>query len=214
MNAVAQIQVGRRVLHHGAYGARRSGVIASVGANHFDVVTFDGLQFESRESCIGKPGIGRIDLLDEILAPNVIETAKALVTDRLAREAADAAMAKQRHAEAIERVKAENPGLIPGGEYAGAAHAARNIRLEFKASGIKAGVRSRSFAGGDAIDIELPASASNEALAAAKRIARKYEAGHFNSMDDCYEYAASAWCDAFGAAKYVHVGRAYAQEPA
>lgn len=230
MNAVAaQIQIGRRVIHHGAYGARQAGVIVAVrgtpGANldkrvgimsfinpnacAFDVVTFDGYRFESRESCIDRPGIGCIELLDKVHGPRVIAVAEAAVIERRAREATEAAIAKQKHADAIERVKAENPHLIPipAGQYGGAVHAAKNIRKELKAAGIKASVRSDRFAGGDSIDVRLPYGTADEVMQAADAIAKKYRGGHFNAMEDIYEYGNSPWCDVFGDAKYVSVQR-------
>lgn len=230
MQAVAsKIEVGRRVIHHGPYGAMQPGVIVAVrgepGANQdkrvgimsfinpnacaFDVVTFDGCRFESRESCINRPGIGCIELLDKVHGPRLIAVAEAAVIERRTREATEAAIAKQKHADAIERVRAENPHLIPipAGACATAAHAAKNIRIEFKAAGIKASVRSERFSGGDAIRVRLPHSASDEAAKAAEAIAKKYQAGHFNGMEDIYEYRTSAWCDVFGDAKYIDVSR-------
>jgi hypothetical protein len=233
MNAVAaKIEVGRRVIHHGPYGALQAGVIVAVrgepgaqqdqragvmtflnpNACSFEVVTFDGCRFESRESCIGRPGIGRIDLQDKVHGPRLIAVAEAAVIERQAREATDAAIAKQKYADAVERVRAENPNLIPipAGQYGGAVHAAKNIRKELKAAGIKASVRSDRFAGGDSVDVRLPYGTTDEVMQAAEAIAKKYRGGHFNAMEDIYEYSNSPWCDVFGDAKYVSVQRDWA----
>lgn len=234
MNEVLAIEVGRRVRHYGAYNHTRNGLIVAVhgqpvvaadrvvgpmtivnpNACRFEIVTFDGHRYDSRESCIGKPGIGRIDLLDRVHGPAMIERAHRLVAERVAAEAIAKAKADQDHAEAIERVKADNPHLIPADrKYAGAAHAAKNIRIELKKAGIKAeSVRSRTFSGGDSIDVRLPHDASDDVLVAAKAIAGKYQAGHFNGMEDIYEYSRSAWTEVFGDAKYVDVCRAWAPE--
>lgn len=230
-----KIEVGRRVRIHLAYHQEQEGVIVAVhgepgkspdnvigpmtvcnpNACRFDLVTFEGLQFDSRESAIGKPGIGRVDLLDRVHGPQLIEVAKRGVIERRTREACKAADDKQRFADAVERVKADNPHLsaVAAGKYGGAAHAARNMRVEFKLAGIKPkSVRSSSYSGGDSIDVYLPHDASDDAMKAAEAIAKKYQAGNFNGMEDIYEYKRSPWTEVFGDAKYVFVQREYKPE--
>lgn len=229
MNEVAnKIEVGRRVRIHLAYGHCPEGVIVAVhgqpggvqdrrigpmtvvnpNACRFELVTFNGMRFDSRESCIGKPGIGRIDLLDKVHGPRMIEVAKAGVIERQAREATEAAIAKQKFADAVEKAKADNPHLLVAEGYAGAAHAAKNIRIEFKRAGIKAkSIRSSKFSGGNSIDITLPHDAPDADVDQARAIANKYVAGRFNSMEDIYEYSSNPWTTAFGDAKWVSVDR-------
>lgn len=70
------------------------------------------------------------------------------------------------------------------------AHAAKLIRQELKKNGIKAKVRSSSYAGGSSIRIalnnELPAVAD-----AIKRFADDFQMGNFNGMEDIYEYGSN-----------------------
>ncbi len=76
--------------------------------------------------------------------------------------------------------------------------AAYNVRQHLKAVGIKASVKQS----GSSIDV----SVANEAdRSNARVIARKYQAGNFNGMIDCYEYAKNPWGDAFGSINYVFV---------
>lgn len=236
MNAVSTpsaIEIGRRVRYHLPYGNLAEGLIVSVqgqpGGAHrdqvagpmrvinpsacqFEVITFDGLHFHCRESSIGRPGIGRVDLLDRVHGLAMIERALELVSERRAREATEAAIARQQFADAVEQVKAENPHLLVAEKYAGAKHAAKNIRIELKRAGIKArSVRSSSFAGGDAIDITLAHDTSDEVLDQVGQIAEKYRAGRFNGMEDIYEYSRSPWTEVFGDAKYITVQRAWGE---
>ena len=79
--------------------------------------------------------------------------------------------------------------------------------------GIKFSVKSNRFAGGDSIDVvwvDGPTSAEVEA------ITRKYAAGSFDGMDDCYKYDRSAEAAAvrevLGDAMYVKERRDYSAD--
>jgi hypothetical protein len=104
---------------------------------------------------------------------------------------------------------AEFPDLLPASSGSSSlVVAAKNIRIELKKAfpGVKFSVRSRGFAGGNAIDvrwIDGPASAKVDP------IIQKYKAGSFDGMTDCYNYSHSAWTDAFGDAKYIHCERSH-----
>lgn len=65
------------------------------------------------------------------------------------------------------------------------AAAAKMIRAEIKAMGIKAKVRSESYSGGSSIRIEV-IDQSAEMVKKLEEIAGKYEQGHFDGMTDCY----------------------------
>lgn len=68
------------------------------------------------------------------------------------------------------------------------AAAAKLIRAELKKHGIKGKVRTRSYAGGSSIDIDvidqLPATVRQ-----IEEFAGQFEYGHFDGMTDCYEYS-------------------------
>jgi hypothetical protein len=94
-----------------------------------------------------------------------------------------------------------------GSKKSGAALAASNIRRELARAfpGVVFSVRSRSFAGGDAVDISWQLGPTTKEVDA---IAGKYEPGSFDGMDDCYKYDSDrTWPELFGSAKYVQAQR-------
>lgn len=70
------------------------------------------------------------------------------------------------------------------------AAAAKMIRAELKKHGIKGRVKARSFSMGDAVDIyvkdELPAT-----IKKIKQFSGQFQYGHFDGMQDMYEYSNS-----------------------
>lgn len=99
------IREGLIVAVHGEPGKNRDRVIGpmtmiSPGACRFDVVTFDGTRHDCRESCIGRPGIGRVDLLDRVHGPRLIEVAIRGVGERRTRELLERAKNDQAFREA------------------------------------------------------------------------------------------------------------------
>lgn len=231
----ATLEVGRRVYYRCGVGFSGSGegvVVAmhgtptgdrgqpgimqfiTPGQMTFDVITFDGvLHSGCREHSIDRQCIGGLVLLDRVHGPAMIERAHCLVAERTAREATAAADAKQKRADTVERIKAENPNLIQADQRRGGlVQSAKNIRSELKSAGVKASVRSQRFAGGDSISVYLPHDASDDAMTTAKTIAGKYQEGNFNGMEDIYEYGNSPWTEVFGGAKYITVQRDWAPE--
>ena len=65
--------------------------------------------------------------------------------------------------------------------------AAKAIRAELKALGIKARVRSDVFAGGDAVRIEAN-DVHPDIFDEMKKIVNKYQYGSFDGMTDSYDY--------------------------
>ncbi len=86
--------------------------------------------------------------------------------------------------------------------------AAKNIRTELKKAfpGVKFSVTSDRFAGGDAIRVSWTDGPTDDAVT---DITNKYKAGHFNGMEDIYEYSSDLWTEIFGDAKYISTSRAY-----
>ena len=83
-------------------------------------------------------------------------------------------------------------------EYLSCADTAKMLRQALKAGfpGVKFSIKSRRFAGGDAIDvswIDGPVSKQVD------EIIDRYSAGDFNGMEDLYEYRRDYWIKAFGA---------------
>lgn len=117
--------------------------------------------------------------------------------DWKAKEAARAA--------AAAALQAANPHLIAkNGD--GLVTAAKNVRIELKRAfpEVKFSVKTRRFAGGDAMDIKWtdgPVTSQVDAIVG------KYAAGQFSGMDDSYTYSRDIWPLAFGDAKYVSTSR-------
>lgn len=110
----------------------------------------------------------------------------------------------------IERIKSENPTLkqVGNGEYASAKLAATNIRTELKKAfpKTKFSVRSEVYSGGDAVRIDWTDGPTQKQV---ESITAKYGEGHFDGMNDIYEYANATWPEVFGGAKYVTENRHY-----
>lgn len=122
--------------------------------------------------------------------------------------AADKAKADEKaaafaEAKAKARVAGVALGLMPVDEFGKSGRkgsaAAYNLRLELKAAGIKARVKQDGYS---ALRVILAAGAD---LDRAKEIGDKYEAGSFDGMTDCYNYAPGAWGEVFGDVRYVFV---------
>jgi len=109
----------------------------------------------------------------------------------------------QKDAEEAERLKTQYPHLIQEGtdKARGNTLAAKNIRIELARTfpGQKFSVRSSSFANGNDVCVSWtdgPTTKEVEALVG------KYQYGHFNGMEDIYEYNHSVFCWTFGGTKY------------
>ena len=61
------------------------------------------------------------------------------------------------------------------------------IRAELKTLGVKAKVKSESFAGGNAVDVYLE-DVHPEKFHSIQTICKKYQYGEFDGMTDCYNY--------------------------
>jgi len=90
-----------------------------------------------------------------------------------------------------------------------AAQAAKLIRAELKNAfpNIKFSVRSDYFSGGSSVDIRWTDGPKTDEVEA---ITRKYQYGHFNGMEDIYEYSNSR--DDLPQAKYVQTAREISEE--
>lgn len=145
----------------------------------------------------------RFMLDDGMVGPDEIAgllagVAMKVASDKAAKDAKDAAFAA---AKAVAEEAGKKLGLMPESEFnksgkRGSA-AAFNLRAELKAAGIKASVKQDSYS---AINVAVAAGSD---VAAAKVICDKYEAGSFDGMTDCYNYAPGAWGSVFGDVRYV-----------
>lgn len=69
-----------------------------------------------------------------------------------------------------------------------AAQVAKAIRGILKAHGVKGSARSDNYSGGNAVRVYLADEISPELYAKIFWEADKFRAGHFNGMEDIYEY--------------------------
>src|SRR6185437_12615350 len=88
-----------------------------------------------------------------------------------------------------------------------AARCAALIRAELNKHRIAAIVRSRNFAGGDAVDVTLMNDPLPATVQQVEAFCGKLQDGHFDGMTDCYHYAHHN--DNLPRAKYVHVSVRY-----
>ena len=89
------------------------------------------------------------------------------------------------------------------------AKAAKIIRQELKAHGIKGSVTSSSYAGGTSIRVNVE-NLEPWVLESIKRFTSKFEYGHFDGMTDCYEYSNNR--DDIPQVKYLFVNCSYSDE--
>ena len=71
------------------------------------------------------------------------------------------------------------------------AKAAKMIRQELKKHGIKATVKSESYSMGSSINIRIMQDLLPAAIKQIKEFADQFQQGHFNGMEDIYEYSNS-----------------------
>lgn len=134
-----------------------------------------------------------------------------LESRRKAREKEEEDKAKE---EAGQAFLAAHPELDPVDpkKYDSLTKGSKNLRRELKDlfPKTKFSVRSRSFSGGDAIDVNWTDGPTTEAV---EKISGKYQQGSFNGMEDIYEYSqTNVWPGIFGGAKYVQTHRHYSNE--
>jgi hypothetical protein len=79
---------------------------------------------------------------------------------------------------------------------------AKLIRAFLKSNNINGKVKSRCFSGGNAVDVEVT-DLKPEQMAIVEKELAKYEEGHFDSMNDIYEYSNSR--SDIPQVKYAHV---------
>jgi hypothetical protein len=89
--------------------------------------------------------------------------------------------------------------------------AAKNIRRELKSAfpSVKFSVRSSSFSMGDSVDVDYEDGPERNLV---ESIVNKYEKGHFNGMEDTYEYYPNKNIEAMGSTKYAMVSRSWSCE--
>jgi len=184
------------------------GVAHSGGSASFDVVFDNGRMSAKVPECIIRgvqwsvlPGIASAEQIAEALAHAACVKAE---------KANAAEQAAQRFAAEVERLRIApaHARLKQGDDQSSGKLAAQNIRAELKAAfpGIRFSVRKESWG---SIRISWTDGPTESSV---NEIAKKYQGGSFNGMDDIYEYAVSPWATVFGGSKYVFTSRDHSAE--
>lgn len=202
-----QVQTGTRIRYSGDM-ANCSGHGAVVGfQGHYAVIALeDGRQLRPFVQQIepASSSRARFSVIKGELATT--EEIAALITGCvIAKAQAHAARtaAAEAFSDEVERLKADSQySLLTQGQGPGVA--AKNIRAELKRAfpKVKFSVRKSSY---DAINVTIPHSAGVTSGEIERAVTDKYEAGHFNGMEDIYEYSRTPWSEVFGSVKYIFV---------
>ena len=221
---VGLLEVGQRVycgLYGGNYGVIRTvhgeqkpetidnslrGLGMTMGGSaHFDVI-FDNHISRMLPECIIRGVQWEIDTSGERAGQDEINL-MILEVERITKEKKETE-AKEAEARAKERadLPGKHPFLIPLATSGKSSHAtgAKNIKIELERTfpGVKFSVKSRSFSGGDSIDV---AWEDGPIVGEVTTIINKYREGSFDGMNDIYEYdRGNVFPDVFGGSKYVH----------
>ena len=205
-------QIGQRVYREGRYCA--SGVVVSAvdeaPANVYTLSTgkrnteggryeviFDDGSFYGPASAFHFDGYRTLDGQGDVAEYRQRKAAK-IEADKVQAEKAAIALQAEK-----DRLLAENPSFVRGADQV---TAAKNIRKILKAEWphCKFSVRTETYSGGCSINVRWQDGPTEEQVDA--KIAR-FKAGHFNGMEDIYEYSKDPWGDLFGSANYLHTDR-------
>ena len=188
------------------------GCVVTGGSASFDVVFAKGTISRGIPESIVRGVQWRIsdgDLASEDEIQHALAYA-ALESRRQEKSDKEEAQAKE---ECRKAFLAAHPELTPvdPAKYDSLIVGSKNLRRELKDAfpETKFSVRSKSFSGGDDINISWTDGPTTEAV---EKISDKYQQGNFNGMEDIYEYSGSVWPEVFGGAKYVFAQRSYSNE--
>ncbi len=203
--------LGRGVIFH-IHGQQRpetiktlgGGVIVSGGNAHFDIVHECG-KFSKRlpESILR--GV-QWEILDEKMDADEIRRLCLYAEEEDARRKREEEEQTARFNAEVERLRsAPEYGHLEQGECSSGKLAAKNIRKELKKSfkGVKFSVRNPHYGSVDVCWQDGPRCEKVDA------IINKYKDGHFNAMEDIYEYSSSPFNTVYGSAKYPDSSRTF-----
>jgi hypothetical protein len=225
--AAADLVVGQRVyciLYGGKYGTivdiqgEQSAVSCRVlgggvgvmgGSAYVSVVWDNGSQSDRLPESLVRGSV-QWKRFDEVVSAEQVAERIAAAAVYAAQQKAKADAERAAFERAKEAAKAEGLalGLIPEAEFRAAGKrgtgAAANLRAELKRAGIKARVN------GDYNSVNVYV-ADPAQIEKANEIGRKYKAGSFDGMTDCYDYDPCAWGSVFGDVQYVFVSKEWKQ---
>lgn len=208
------LEPGTRVMQ--AHSYKFGTVIDRDGYGHN--VIFDDLSKTGSQSLDAISPFCKIKLLDE--TPKTlaeIEELKEAHFEKLEADRAEQKIEAEKKAQEVEKITAELREKYPWATDKGSVHAraAKNLRRELKEAfaGAKFSVRSSTYSGGNSVDVSYTDGPSYDDVS---EIAKKYQGGHFDGMQDIYEYNSSSFSNAvgivLGTVKYVSVQRSITEE--
>ena len=153
-------------------------------------------------------------IYDQYFTETEIEKALHFAEETEEKNRQKAEAEKQRKIQEKERILKEFSYLVnvqdsKRGPWAvGSQNIKKELKLKFPGAEFK--VSSDSYSGGCSIDVNWTDGPSFEDV---EKIINKYQKGHFNGMEDIYEYdSANIWPDIYGGANYVSANRNYSKE--
>lgn len=192
--------IGQSVRYTGDM-ANRPGVGVIVAIRDPQLPSYDVALDDGREFLGTFLDSSRWQVSEDVASPEVVRVLAAGVEAKKATDKANRSAAEQRLAEAIAKVKADNPWAVPN-------DVARNIKTELKRAfpSVKFSVRTSRGSMCSSIDVSWTDGPASDQV---KAITGKYELGRFDGMTDSYDYERSAWTEAFGGVRYVFEHRDY-----
>jgi hypothetical protein len=155
----------------------------------------------------------KIPTVDKRTTPEQREQLAREAAERESLRAREAAEKRDAIAKHVAELREQYPYAVAGGaegKYSSHARAAKNIKLELARAfpGVKFSVSSRSYSGGNSVDIHWDNGPTSSQV---DEILGKYQMGSFDGMQDLYEYDHSAHGEAvdivLGRARHVHGSR-------
>ncbi|AVF38186.1 LPD29 domain-containing protein [Rahnella sikkimica] len=179
------------------------GVVISGGHAEFDIVHDCGKFSLRLPECILR-GV-QWDVLDEIADAEEIHRLYVNAKEKEAEAKREKEENTTRFNAEVERLRtAPEYAKLEQGECSSGKLAAKNIRKELKQfTGVKFSVRNPHYG---SVDVSWEDGPTCEKVDA---VIKKYKDGHFNAMQDIYEYLESPFNKVFGSAKYPDSHRTY-----
>jgi len=175
----------------------------------YHVIDLESYRETFLETFLLKDG-NRFVVMDGIADPDTILNAVSMARIKKVYEEDAKVLEQKRRTEIKDKYAQENPHLAVGrGGDLGCVLAAKNIRRELKKAfpSVKFSVRSKSYSGGNHVDVEW---IDGPTLKEVQSITNKYEKGQFDGMTDSYNYdKRNSWVDVFGGTKYLFTKRSY-----
>lgn len=165
-----------------------------------------GHESEASATGVDRPGIG-FKMTPHVLSPAELAVAVAKAKANKTRleleaEQAEAKEATERAAEKVRLLAAypylQRPGTGKSDEATGAANVRKLLRMLWPDVSFR--VRSKSFSGGDSIDVDWQDGPPREVV---DRLADQFQECDFDGMTDSTSYRHAVWPGLFGGAKYV-----------